>query len=286
MAQKYKSNSKSAQFDQFYTNEKIAKTVIDGVIKIINKNNRKIFVEPSAGSGSFSDILIEYKEECICYDIDPKKDYIIKKDFFEIGPKDIGKFSTNDICVIGNPPFGKNSSLAVKFFNHSATLADTICFIVPRTFNKQSIHNRLDLYFRVKKSILLPKNSFIFNDEPYDVPCVFQIWQRSKTKRKIIKSKNKCILFEFVKKDKADFAVRRAGGRSGTAFLDIKDFSTESNHFCKIIGNKSAKEVVDFINTINFSQVANATAGVRSVSKGELIRAVERKLLYVSKNRS
>ena len=276
MAQKYKSTGNSAQLDQLYTNPHIAQTCFDGMLKLVSKQNRRVFLEPSAGNGSFSDCVLTAGFKCVAFDLDPKKPYIVRSDFFDVTADQVcGSF--DEVCVIGNPPFGKNSSLAVRFFNHCAMLAGTICFVVPKTFKKQSIHNRLNLNFHLKKSIDLPKDSFLFNGEPYDVPCVFQIWQWKPNKRRKVKSKNECALFRFVKKEQADFAVRRAGGRAGTAFIDVNVCSEQSNHFCKAI-NKSAEEVVKLINSINFSVIANSTAGVRSVSKGELIRAIERKM--------
>ena len=47
-------------------------------------------------------------------DIEPKEKYIIKINFFDYKPEEDKKY-----LVIGNPPFGKVSSLAVKFFNKS-----------------------------------------------------------------------------------------------------------------------------------------------------------------------
>ena len=48
---------------------------------------------------------------------------------------------------LGNPPFGKNCSLAIKFFNKAAEFADLIAFIIPRTFKRISIQNKLNLNF-------------------------------------------------------------------------------------------------------------------------------------------
>jgi len=241
-------------------------------------------LEPSAGDGSFSDIVINDGHICRAFDLDPKKDYIEKADFFTILSDNIDT-DISAVCCIGNPPFGKNSSLAVKFFNHCATLASTICFVVPKTFKKQSIHNKLNLNFHLKKSIDLPKDSFIFNGRPYNVPCVFQIWQFEEKKRRVIKSKSECVLFKFVKKNEADFAIRRAGGRAGTAFLEIINLSEESNVFCKVFDKTKIEEIVGLINSIDFTKIANSTAGVRSVSKGEIIRAIERRL-NVNKSKS
>ena len=46
--------------------------------------------------------------------------------------------------VIGNPPYGKNSSLAVKFLNKASELSDTVHMILPRTFRKPSVINRIN----------------------------------------------------------------------------------------------------------------------------------------------
>ena len=49
--------------------------------------------------------------------------------------------------VIGNPPFGKISSLAVKFFNKSAEYADVIAFIVPRTLKEYLYKKQVEYEF-------------------------------------------------------------------------------------------------------------------------------------------
>lgn len=35
--------------------------------------------------------------------------------------------------------------------------------------------DKIDLNFHLEEEYPLPKNSFLLNDEPVDVPCVFQI---------------------------------------------------------------------------------------------------------------
>ena len=43
---------------------------------------------------------------------------------------------TKRYLVVGNPPFGKISSIAIKFFNKSAEYADCIAFIIPEHLNE------------------------------------------------------------------------------------------------------------------------------------------------------
>ena len=62
---------------------------------------------------------------------------ILKQDFFKyISPYD-PIFNNIRIACIGNPPFGKIGSLAVKFINHSCYLGGNIIgMILPRSFKK------------------------------------------------------------------------------------------------------------------------------------------------------
>ena len=79
--------------DKFYTPISIAKKCISQ----INLNEYDTIIEPSAGSGSFSNLL-----NCIAYDIEPENEKIIKQDFFTIS-----KIEGEHILFIGNPPLGK-----------------------------------------------------------------------------------------------------------------------------------------------------------------------------------
>jgi predicted RNA methylase len=130
------------KLDQFYTKSEIAKKCIDTVEKLCNFSNYDIILEPSAGCGTFLDLLPIDKR--IGLDIDPKLPEIIKQDFLSFIPN-----KNHTYLIIGNPPFGKNSSLAIKFFNISAEFSSVIAFILPRTFKKASIINKLNDKFNL-----------------------------------------------------------------------------------------------------------------------------------------
>lgn len=267
------SNDIAKKLDQFYTNIEIAK-------KCINETKKKyifskyLVIEPSAGTGSFSDNI----QNVLAFDIDPKKKYIIKQNFLNIKNKElIDKAKNKPILIIGNPPFGKNSSLAINFFNKSAEFANVISFIIPKTFRKKSVQKRLNLNFHLIKDIDIPKNSFIHKDKEHDVPCCFQIWEKKEFKRKVVE-KLTCDLFDFVKKEEATFAVRRVGGRAGRAFFDVKDLSTSSNYFLKEKNGYKKEYIVKLINSISFLDIVSSTVGVRSLSKGEFIEEISKKI--------
>jgi hypothetical protein len=274
---KSKKTGSAKDLDQFYTNPKIAKMCIDLLKKSVAADSVLHFLEPSAGTGSFSTQL----SNCVSVDLDPKIPNVIHSDFLILNKIDLFPNTlSKNICVIGNPPFGKNSSLAVKFFNHSAKIGDTIAFIIPKTFRKQSLQNKLNLNFWLIEDIDLPKDSFIYEGMEFDVPSCFQIWVKREASREVLKFKESDLL-EFVSKSNCDFAVRRVGGTAGRAHMDPKDCAEVSHYFLKRKTTQlSVKEIVDLINQIDFSAEANSTAGVRSISKREFVQAFHKKLAY------
>ena len=80
--------------------------------------------------------------------------------------------------IVGNPPFGKRSRLAVQFFNHAAQFGDIIAFILPVSFMKWNVQKQLPNDFALVAYRYLEPESFLCNGVPYSVRCVFQIWKR------------------------------------------------------------------------------------------------------------
>jgi predicted RNA methylase len=259
--------TKKSDLDQFYTSEKIARECYNKVTEMYGCQRFDIFFESSAGTGSFFNLFPKSKRLGI--DLDSQCDGVEKQNFFEFVPP-----TNKTIVTIGNPPFGKNSSLAVKFFNTAAEFSDVIAFIIPKTFRKKSLQKRLHLNFHLKLDIDLPKDSFILNGEPYDVPCCFQIWEQTSNKRRIQKVDLENNYFNFTKKDDADLAVRRVGGRTGKATKDIAISAEVSHYFLKLKDQTLSDWLLEQINNINFTKIINSTAGVKSLSKPEFVTAL------------
>lgn len=253
--------------DKFYTNHKIAKFCIEQ----LDLKSYDLIIEPSAGDGSFLTALP--LEKTLAYDLQPEGSFNIQKaDWFLV---DKTYFSRNSL-VIGNPPFGKQNSLAIKFFNESAKFAKTIAFILPKSFKKSSIQDRLNLNFSLIKNFDLPAKSFLLNGEEYDIPTVFQIWERTEEQREIKKGKLTSNLIDFVKKDQADFRIQRVGGNAGKASLNL-DVAVSSNYFIRNTSSLTTKELINIINELNFPSIED-TVGPKSLSKRELIEILEENL--------
>ena len=164
------------RLDKFYTK----KETVEKCVSILDLDKYEVIIDPCAGSGAFLEFLPEHKT--VALDIEPDISSIAKMDFFDFTPALINKY-----LVIGNPPFGKNSSLAKRFFKHAASFSNTIAFIVPRTFRKVSTTNQLCLHYHKVQEIVLPDDAFELPDgTSYSVPSVFQVWERRKMEREKI----------------------------------------------------------------------------------------------------
>jgi len=256
--------SNSRRYDQFYTKKEVAKKCMISLKEELNIEEF-ILIEPSAGTGSFSNF---FHKNSFSFDIDPKAKGIIKQDFLKL---DTDFLKDEKVITIGNPPFGIKSTLAVNFFNKASEYSDYIAYIIPKTFKKASIANRLDLNFILIKEEELDKNSFLFEKENYSVPCVFQIWKKVPEKRIPIKIKTTSDVFEFTDKENADFAIRRVGLLAGKIISDFNRYKKSSNYFIKvnICKNEFNKILKSKFKELN--KVANNCAGNPSLSKHELI---------------
>ena len=170
--------------DQFYTKPEVARECWESLKPIAKKLthtplNSLFFVEPGAGDGAFYDLLPESRR--VGLDLDPRADGILKRDFLKCRPHTFipPEFDSEQIVIIGNPPFGKRGRLAVEFVNKAFTMADTVAFIVPVIFSKYFIHKQITQDAKLIHTSRLDKLSFRTAAKPdYPVNTEFQIWTR------------------------------------------------------------------------------------------------------------
>ena len=118
MEKKQTKGLKRNTIDKYYTKEAVVETCLSLIKKHLNIEKNDLCIEPSAGNGSFiSSIKLEFTNY-IFYDLEPENTEIIKQDYLQ-GSYDALNSKFNNIHIIGNPPFGRQSSLAIKFIkNH------------------------------------------------------------------------------------------------------------------------------------------------------------------------
>jgi predicted RNA methylase len=242
------------QFDQYYTREDVAAHFYKIFQDHFDPTMFKI-VEPSAGTGSLSRLL---PFGSLAFDIRPKHPGIRRADYLTVKI-----YGSEAIAVIGNPPFGKNASMAVRFFNHAARQARVIALILPRSFKKASIENRIDTAFHLVREEEVPANAFVFRSKPYDVPAIFQIWECRRAPRKLRQVETVHPDFEFTTSDRADFAIQRVGARAGRVHHDFT-MSSKSHYFIR-------GDVEAVMRLLDFSRVTRNVAGNPSLAKSEIV---------------
>ena len=260
--------------DKFYTLPECSKKCIDKTCELYDIERWDLIVEPSAGNGSFFNQIQSDKK--IGIDLLPEDENIIKQDFFDYYPPP----NKEDILVIGNPPFGRVSSLAIKFFNHSAKWASVIAFIIPRTFRKISVQNRLDDRFHLVYDEYIPNKPCCFTPE-MSVKCCFQIWEKKENKRDLIelpKTHNDWQFLKLGKRDStgqptpplnADFALRAYGGKIGDIKTEgLNELRPKSWHWFK--SNIDKKILIDRLAKLDYSNSVN-TARQNSMGRSELV---------------
>lgn len=253
--------------DQFYTNNNIAVKCYELLRELLVEHKIKpsIWLEPSAGSGAFFSIIEGSK---LGIDIDPKIDNVIKADFLTHELQDEG------YITLGNPPFGKNSSLAIRFFNKCADVSRVVAFIVPKTFKKDSVQKKLSSKMHLIFEWDIPVNSFNIKNEIVDVPCVFQVWIKTDEDRIITHKTSLAEDFIFSNRATADIAFQRVGMKAGTiknrvVFSDIADAS-------HLFITSTQPNVAKILRVIDWSSIKFNTAGNPSISKKELVHEYAR----------
>lgn len=267
-----------ADHDKFYTKHNIVEECCNHIIQHINIDKETdLIIEPSAGNGEWITPIKDLCNNYRFYDIKPENDDIQQQDYLDFKYNETTDF--NNILVIGNPPFGIQSSLAVKFFNISAQYCDVICFIVPRIFKRVSIQNRLDLNFHLLFNYDLPLKPCCFYPT-MSAKCCLQIWEKKDFQRQKIIYDNTHSDFSFLKHGPndnknqptpnldADFAIKAYGSHCGTIQEDLTKLRPKSWHWIK--SNIDVQELKNRFNQLDYS-MSKDSVRQDSIGQKELI---------------
>lgn len=285
------------KLDKFYTNPDIALLCMERVKTHVSFHEFTNIIEPSAGNGSFTKLIQKELERGVerekgkkpflhFYDIEPENspdtpnEYKINKQDFLTVIRPTSRQS--NMITIGNPPFGKNSSLAIQFFNHAASFSNIIAFIIPKTFRKTSVQNRLHSNFHLIDDMDIPSSPCSFTPK-MNVKCCFQIWE----KRDVLRPKVELplehpdwLFMKYGPLDKnnqptppegADFAIRAYGGKCGEIVeIGLETLRPKSWHFI-IASKRSKEELIIRFKQLNYEDSMN-TARQNSIGRAELVK--------------
>jgi predicted RNA methylase len=206
--------------EQFYTPPEVADRILRNVEKRIGNLSERVLLEPAGGTGAFIEAAKSHGlTKVMSFDIEPHHKKIALGDFLD---QEIDK---HGLLTITNPPFGRNNSLSIPFFNKAAQVSDLIVFIVPRSWRKWSVQNRLDQNFHLVRDDDLTINYVDVNGQDSNAKdrlrtCV-QYWERKSKLRPIVKVKDMGII-ERTTPELADAAMTLFGYNCGKLTTDFE----------------------------------------------------------------
>jgi predicted RNA methylase len=255
-------NRRKTGVEQYYTPKDLALKLSAELIAITGSD--RSFMEPAGGNGSFIAALESLGAQDIqAVDLYPKHPKVKSANFLEHTP------SGQDLVTISNPPFGRNNSLSIPFFNHAANHSEFIAFLVPRSWRKWSVQNRLDRRFHLISDQDVAVNYVTDSGERIgvnnDLRTCFQIWQRQKTLRPIIKVADQGLI-QKCKPEQADIAVRVFGFGCGKVY---RDFPRKANTTLMFLTVLDAR-VFEVIEGLDYERFTLNTSYTRALALPEL----------------
>lgn len=293
--------------DKYYTKPSVANDCVSLMKKYVSPQKlRDMFIEPSAGNGSFLTPLKSMKCAVRMYDIRPDHPQVIERDYLTIPVDEMtnGRAPDGRIHVVGNPPFGRQASLAIKFIKKTCTFADSISFILPKSFKKDSMQRAFSASFHLVHQSDLNASSFLVNNKDHDSPCVFQVWVRRTEPRPepvihtpanflFVKRPDLCKHIEGKLPVIPHAAIRRVGVYAGKVIRtmtaeEAETKSDQTHYFIRFLPETCAGSDIDSIveNIAGIEYAKDNTVGPRSISKNEMTQAINARLLSANQEGS
>ena len=262
-------NTRVTGKEQFYTPAQTALWVVDQVLAALPDTRTRTWLEPSAGTGSFIDALaIRGLTDVVGVDIEPHHDEVVRANFLE------WTNSQTEMVAVGNPPFGRNNALSIPFFNHAATMCDVIAFIVPRSWRKWSVTNRLDRSFHVVLDHDLSINYVnVTGDDVYaknSLQTCLQIWKKSTTLRDVVKVPDSIYVNKSTPQD-ADIAMRVFGYGCGTVLTEFPRVPNTTMMYLKLLEPRA----LDALREIDFAPYYTNVAYTPALAFSEIRFALD-----------
>ena len=257
-------NTRVTGKEQYYTPADLAEKLMAEVQALVPDLAKRTVIEPAGGTGAFIRAAQKFGvTEFLSFDIEPKHALVKKADF--LGKK----IAAKDAVTISNPPFGRNNSLSIPFFNKAADNSEFICFIVPRSWRKWSVINRLDRRFHLvaDHDILID-----YVDETGErlskrtsLSTCFQIWQRREDLRPLVKVQD-LGLIEKCEPEVADVALTIFGFGCGKVRTDFDRKLNSTVMFLRVIH----PEALAALKSVDFNRFSKNTAYTAALSWPEI----------------
>jgi hypothetical protein len=280
-----KGNSRKNGTEQYYTLPEVALSFTKPLVETYGTDF--LYVEPCGGKGAFIDALIACGvpgKNVLSWDIEPKDPRVAEADFL-LDRLEI----PNNAIFVTNPPYGRACSLAVNFFNKAASYnAKAIAFLIPASFNKVAISDRLNRKYQLKSSVIAPKVSYFTEtsgtNERGRLSTEFQTWELSATIRPLRKHLRHPWI-EFVawarvrNGSEYDFCIRTHGSGcgeildknySGSLRRNTGESGSHLNFRTVAFVRSNNPSLRDTLSKMDFTRFSNAVSYIPCISPAEI----------------
>ena len=258
-------NRRVTGMEQCYTPPHVAEAVIDAVTALVPDWRDRPWLEPCGGTGTFVDVLRSRGvEDVTAVDLEPRHPDVREADFLvDALPPISGAITAT------NPPFGRNNAMSVPFFNRAAEVSDVIAFIVPRSWRKWSVVNRLHPEFHC---ILDDDLQIDYLDadgeklyERNNLRTAIQVWRRGTELRTRIDAEDRGYIRK-VTPTEADVSLTIFGRGCGTVRTEFARVPNTTQMFLEV----RDRQVLEALRSVDFSRFYNNVAYTEALSIKEI----------------
>lgn len=258
-----KQNQRTTGKEQYYTPRETAERLVSTMLGFASAESQ--WLEPAGGTGVFVDAMKRAGVQSVAsYDIEPLHPGVLQTADFLL--EDISHLKN---CVtLTNPPFGRANKLSVPFFNKCATVSDTIGFLVPKSWRKWSVINRLHSSFHLAHDEELCVDFQYLNDANKStgkLATVFQIWEKKPYAREKITVQDRKYIVK-VSPSCADASLTIFGRGCGKVKTSFPPVANTTQMFLKT----TEPWVLDALATLDYGRFCNNVAFVEALSIHEI----------------
>jgi predicted RNA methylase len=257
-------NTRITGKEQYYTPKSLALDLVVQIEKVLGPLAGKTVLEPAGGTGAFIEAVHAVGvSKVVSFDIEPLHELVTEGNFLEQEVKE------SNLVTISNPPFGRNNSLSIPFFNHAALVSDAICFIVPRSWRKWSVTNRLDLGFELTLDLDLEidyvdAEGLPLSNKTHLATC-FQIWKKADLPRALVRVADRGII-EKVSPEQADVSLTIFGYGCGKVKTEFEPVPNTTQMFLKL----NHPQALAALESVDYSKFFKNTAYTEALSLQEI----------------
>lgn len=257
-------NRRKTGTEQFYTPPSLASELVKATVALIPDWQQRSYLEPASGTGSFVAALGGLGvKDITAIDKYPLTSDALEVDYLDYLPPG------NRYVTITNPPFGRNNALSVPFFNHAASHSDYIAFLVPRSWRKWSVQNRLDKNFH----LIHDSDVFVAYENALGEPVAernelrtcFQIWEKQEHQRAWLTAPDNGLL-EKASPAEADIAIRVFGYGCGKV---LRDFPRQPNTTLMFL-RVQQPDLISVLERLDYQRFSRNTAYTEALSLPEI----------------